>query len=74
MTRILLTLAIFAALGAATTLLAVTLAPVAAAAPIRTEDNCACGGVWPQFLGSAYGVCTWDAGPGASPRIYSTYC
>ena len=45
------------------------------AASTATADTCACGtGGYPALVGSAYGVCTYDYGPNASPRYRSQPC
>jgi hypothetical protein len=58
------------------TLFLVSLAvAVGLSASVATANTCACGnGGYPILVGNAYGICTYDYGPGASPRYTSRPC
>jgi hypothetical protein len=72
--RYLLVVVVAALLGAVGAVGAISAGSSQAAPPVRVEDNCACGGSWPQLYGQAYGYCTWDYGPGSSPRFVTRPC
>jgi hypothetical protein len=49
-------------------------AAIGVSASAATADTCACGNGYPVLIGNAYGQCTWDYGPYASPRIRQAPC
>jgi hypothetical protein len=49
-------------------------AAIGVSASAATADSCACGSGYPALVGAAYGYCTWDYGPGSSPRYTTRPC